>query len=301
MDCTHTVYGYFAGAADEMGCPGLLVDCTHTVYGYFAGAADEMGCPGLAVDCTHTVYGYFAGAADEMGSPELLVDCTHTVIPAKAGIQVTAAGMTPAPIDLSREPERALRAAAAALRAGGVVLVPTDTVYGLAALTPEAEEDLFVLKGRPEDRSIAVLVADRTGAESLAASVPGPLAELMDRHWPGPLTVVLPRVPTGDRPRRSAATATPSASAAPTTGGYANCWPRWAPWQPPAPTATAQQTPTHATEVLAALTPDHESDVRIAAAIDGGPCAGEASTVVTWQDGELKILRPGPLRLEPSN
>lgn len=196
-------------------------------------------------------------------------------------------------IDLRVEPQRALEEATAALRAGGVVLVPTDTVYGLAALTPDAEEDLFVLKGRPADRSIAVLVADREAAESLAESVPAPLAELMDRHWPGPLTVVLPRPQTpapqigGDREtvgvrcpdhtwlRRLLAEVGPLA----TTSANRH----------------AQQTPTHAGEVLAALPPDPNSGVAITVAIDGGPCTGEASTVVTWQDGELKILRPGPL------
>ncbi|MCY3951567.1 MAG: L-threonylcarbamoyladenylate synthase [bacterium] len=205
----------------------------------------------------------------------------------------------PVLIDLRVEPQRALEEATAALRAGRVVLLPTDTVYGLAALTPAAEEDLFALKGRPADRSIAVLVADRPAAESLAASVPEPLAELMDRHWPGPLTVVLPRpqtsVPQVGGNRETIGVRCPN-----------HPWLRslLAEVGPLATTSAnrhAQQTPTHATEVLAALTPDHESAVGIAVAIDGGPCTGQASTVVTWQDGELKILRSGPLRLEPSN
>ena len=198
-------------------------------------------------------------------------------------------------IGLRVEPERALTEAAAALRAGGVVLVPTDTVYGLAALTPEAEEDLFALKDRPEDRSIAVLVADRPAAESLAAVLPEPLAELMDRHWPGPLTVVLPR----------------RKSAGPQIGGDRDTVGVRCPDHPwlrsllaeVGPLATtsanrhAQQTPTHATEVLAALPPDPHSGAAITVAIDGGPCTGEASTVVSWQEGQLKILRPGPLGL----
>ena len=207
--------------------------------------------------------------------------------------------MTPELIDLRREPERALRRAAAALRAGGVVLLPTDTVYGLAALTPDAEEDLFVLKGRPPDRSIAVLVADRPAAESLAEHVPAPLAELMDRHWPGPLTVVLPR------PR----------SPAPQIGGDRDTVGVRCPDHPwlrtllteVGPLATtsanrhAQPTPPQAADVLTALTPDPTTEARIHVAIDGGPCTGQASTVVTWQEGQLQILRPGPLSLEPSN
>ena len=211
-----------------------------------------------------------------------------------AGIQATAVGMTPELIDLRREPERALREAAAALRAGGVVLLPTDTVYGLAALTPDAEEDLFVLKGRPADRSIAVLVADRPAAESLAASVPTPLADLMDRHWPGPLTVVLPR---------------PQMSRAQIGGDRQTVGVRCPnhPWLrvllaevgPLATTSAnrhAQQTPTTPTRSWPPSPPTRIRR-RITVAIDGGPCTGEASTVVTWQQGQLKILRPGPLDL----
>ncbi|MDE0652325.1 MAG: L-threonylcarbamoyladenylate synthase [bacterium] len=198
-------------------------------------------------------------------------------------------------IDLNTEPDRALEVAAAALRAGRVVLVPTDTVYGLAAMTPEAEDDLFVLKGRPADRSIAVLVADRPAAESLAESVPAPLAELMDRHWPGPLTVVLPRPQSGG----------------PQIGGDRDTVGIRCPDHPwlrrllaeVGPLATtsanrhARQTPTHATEVLAALLPARDSSAAITVAIDGGPCAGEASTVVAWRDGKLQVLRQGPLNL----
>ncbi|MCY3925121.1 MAG: L-threonylcarbamoyladenylate synthase [bacterium] len=201
----------------------------------------------------------------------------------------------PVLIDLRVEPQRALEEATAALRAGRVVLLPTDTVYGLAALTPAAEEDLFALKGRPADRSIAVLVADRPAAESLADSVPEPLAGLMDRHWPGPLTVVLPRPQTS----------------VPQVGGNRETIGVRCPDHPwlrsllaevgPLATTSAnrhgQQTPTDATEVLAALPPDPDSGAAITVAIDGGPCTGEASTVVTWQDGELEVLRSGPLNL----
>ena len=205
--------------------------------------------------------------------------------------------MSPPPelVDLRAEPRRALEQAAAALRAGGVVLVPTDTVYGLAALTPDAVEDLFVLKGRPADRSIAVLVADRRAAHSLAASVPAALAELMDRHWPGPLTVVLPRPPAGGpRPGGNAETVGVRCPDHP--------WLRrlLATVGPLAVTSAnrhAAPTPPEVDRVIAALSADPDSGAAIAVAIDGGPCSGEASTVVTWRNDELRILRPGPLNL----
>ena len=203
--------------------------------------------------------------------------------------------MTPELIDLLVEPERALRQAAAALRAGGVVLLPTDTVYGLAALTPDAEEDLFVLKGRPADRSIAVLVADRQAAESLAADIPAPLAALMDRHWPGPLTVVLPRPQSpapqigGDRETVGVRCPDPPwlRSLLTEVGSLATT----------SANRHAQPTPPQAADVLTALVPDLTTEASIHVAIDGGPCTGQASTVVTWQEGALKILRPGPLAL----
>ena len=201
----------------------------------------------------------------------------------------------PGLIDLRVEPQRALEEAAAALRSGGVVLVPTDTVYGLAALTPGAEEDLFVLKGRPADRSIAVLVADRPAAESLAASVPPALAELMDRHWPGPLTVVLPR-PQASGPQLGGDRETVGVRC-PDHPWLQRLLAEVGPLATTSANRHAQQTPTHASEVLAALPPDPTTNAAIAVAIDGGPCTGEASTVVTWQDGKLKILRPGPLNL----
>ena len=162
-------------------------------------------------------------------------------------------------------------------------------------------EDLFVLKGRPADRSVAVLVADRPAAESLAEAVPPALGELMDRHWPGPLTVVLPR----------------REAPGPRLGGDAGTVGVRCPDHPwlrrllaavgPLAVTSANRhaipTPPEAAQVLAALVPAPdaaapEPGATIAVAVDGGPCSGEASTVVAWRKGTLKILRPGPLRIE---
>lgn len=77
------------------------------------------------------------------------------------------------------------------LDAGGVVVIPTDTVYGIAARLdrPEAIERLFALKGRPRSKPIALLVADLEAAQGLAQFS----AEAKERAsgWPGPLTLVL--------------------------------------------------------------------------------------------------------------
>jgi len=87
----------------------------------------------------------------------------------------------------------AIRQAAEALRAGQVVAIPTDTVYGLAAdpFQPRAVESVFRLKGRAENRPILLLVDSRRQAESLAASLPPAFDALASRFWPGPLTLIL--------------------------------------------------------------------------------------------------------------
>ena len=92
------------------------------------------------------------------------------------------------------DPDGALRAAAEALQAGGVVAIPTDTVYGLAAVAShsEAVARLAEMKGRSASQPIAVLVADAAQAESLVGEISAAAATLMDAFWPGPLTIVLP-------------------------------------------------------------------------------------------------------------
>lgn len=89
-----------------------------------------------------------------------------------------------------------VRAAARAVRAGGVVALPTETVYGIGAdpASAVAVSRLFALKQRPEGVPLAVLVAEPAEAESLALLGPAASA-LAARYWPGPLTIVLARRP----------------------------------------------------------------------------------------------------------
>src|SRR3954447_11809669 len=90
---------------------------------------------------------------------------------------------------------RQLDLAERALRDGQAVVVPTDTVYGLAALAerPDATARLFALKHRTERKALAVLVADVDQAQSLVEPLGPEIRALMDEHWPGPLTLVLRR------------------------------------------------------------------------------------------------------------
>ena len=100
---------------------------------------------------------------------------------------------TPAGLDA------ALAQAAACLRAGGLIGLPTETVYGLGgdAENPAAVAAIFAAKGRPADHPLIVHVADgEAGVSALAhfsSSVPPFAQALVRAFWPGPLTLILPR------------------------------------------------------------------------------------------------------------
>lgn len=90
----------------------------------------------------------------------------------------------------------ALDEAVAVLRAGGLVAFPTETFYGLGAnaLDAEAVERVYTAKARERSKPLLALVDSPAMAESLAREVPTTARELMTRHWPGPLTLVLKAV-----------------------------------------------------------------------------------------------------------
>lgn len=90
-----------------------------------------------------------------------------------------------------------VKIAAEILRQGGTVAFPTETVYGLGAdaLNPEAIDKIFAAKGRPSDNPLIVHIASLEQLETIAQTVT-PLAKaLIERYWPGPLTVVLKKSP----------------------------------------------------------------------------------------------------------
>ena len=88
-----------------------------------------------------------------------------------------------------------IEAAVAALRSGEIVGIPTDTLYGLGAdpYRQDALEAIFVLKGRPQVKPLAILVASIEQAIGLAMFTDRAL-DLADEHWPGALTLVVPRL-----------------------------------------------------------------------------------------------------------
>ena len=104
--------------------------------------------------------------------------------------------MADAPQTILVEPgrdEQAVARAAEALRVGGLVVLPTDTVYGLAAALdrPEAISAIFEAKQRPADLALPVLLADAEGAAHVALDLSPCAGRLMDAFWPGALTVVV--------------------------------------------------------------------------------------------------------------
>jgi tRNA threonylcarbamoyl adenosine modification protein (Sua5/YciO/YrdC/YwlC family) len=96
------------------------------------------------------------------------------------------------PTTTPEERESAVEAATLAVRRGAVVVLPTDTVYGVGAdaFDPTAVAKLLAAKGRGRDMPPPVLISSAVTADALAREVPGWARALMDAFWPGPLTIV---------------------------------------------------------------------------------------------------------------
>lgn len=102
--------------------------------------------------------------------------------------------------DCGREPDRAdgLAAAASAVRAGRLVVVPTDTVYGIGAdaFSSTAVRSLLQAKDRGPDMPVGVLVGSWSTIDGLVLSVPQQARQLIEAFWPGDLSIVLPHAPS---------------------------------------------------------------------------------------------------------
>ena len=179
-----------------------------------------------------------------------------------------------------------LETVVAALRDGQVVLLPTDTVYGLAVMATDSDAlaALASLKERPVDTSVAVLVADTAQAARYVDL--GTSGQALARHfWPGPLTIVANRIddhvvaagtestlgvrcPDDDFIRSVAAAVGPLAASSANLHGQ------------PTPSSCAD-----AAEIFD----------KVEIAIDGGVRQGSASTVVSIIDGTVELLREGPI------
>jgi L-threonylcarbamoyladenylate synthase len=183
-----------------------------------------------------------------------------------------------------------LDVAAALLRQGAVVAIPTDTVYGVAAdaSSPEAIARLFEAKRRPLDKAIPLLVDEASGLDLVASSVPEAARVLAARFWPGALTIVVPR-------RRERVDDLPTVAVRMPDHALARELIRLAGGRLAVTSANISGEPpaTTAAEVL------HQLGGRIAAVIDGGPCpGGVASSIVDVSTAPPQLLRPGGLSVE---
>ena len=191
---------------------------------------------------------------------------------------------------VDREAPDVAEQVAAALLAGGVVVLPTDTLYGLVALPGDrsAVEQLFALKQRTMGVPLAVLCGDTAQALGLAElPIDAGVRAVAERWWPGPLTMVLPRraglelhlgepastiglrVPDDALVRDITARIGPIAATSANRHG-----------EPPATTAAA------ALEALGS---------GVALIVDGGPSAGDASAVIDATRRPWHVLREGPI------
>jgi L-threonylcarbamoyladenylate synthase len=187
-----------------------------------------------------------------------------------------------------------IRIAAEILRKGGTVAFPTETVYGLGAdaLNPEAVKKIFKAKKRPADNPIIVHVSDESMIYKLAKKVPKKALKLMEKFWPGPLTLVLkksnivPDVVTAGldtvairMPNHRVALALIKESKVPVAAPSANL--------------AGKPSPTCAEHVI------HDLYGRIDAIIDAGKTRiGVESTVLDLTSRVPTLLRPGGLPLE---
>ena len=200
----------------------------------------------------------------------------------------TPGGVLPAAL------RRAAAAGAACLRAGGLVVFPTETVYGLGAVAanPRAVARVFEVKNRPHFDPLIVHIADPAQLDGIAAAIPPAARALAEKFWPGPLTLVLPKrggvpdlVTAGlpsvavRMPRHPLAfeliRRTGAALAAPSANRFGGISP---------------------TTVAAARAELRE---QVDLFLDGGPCAvGVESTVVSLLEEQPVLLRPGGVALE---
>jgi L-threonylcarbamoyladenylate synthase len=183
----------------------------------------------------------------------------------------------------------AAQMAADALSRGDLIVLPTDTVYGVGSrLDAVAIDRIFAAKQRPPDRAVPVLLADQDAANLVAAVFPDAARRLARVFWPGPLTLALPkradlpanlthlptvgvRVPDHDGARAVIAAA--GGALAVTSANRSD--------QPPA--LTIQDAIRYLADAVALY-------------LDGGPSpGGTPSTVVTFDGDDMRVVRAGPI------
>lgn len=223
--------------------------------------------------------------------------CVSPVPPCRRGawqLEIRAVPVAPiVPVHGDPPPPHAIAAAWLELAAGRIVGLPTDTVYGLAAdrRRPDAIGRIYRAKGRPDDLALPVLVSGVDQARSVAEIGERGLL-LMQRFWPGGLTIVLPGRPgPGGDPRADRGVPTVGVRCPLHPAALALC----AAVGPLATTSAnlhGEPTPATASGVAAIF------GTSLAMVLDGGRCEGKASTVVDATGATLRLLREGAIAWE---
>lgn len=188
----------------------------------------------------------------------------------------------------------AVRRAAELLRAGEIVALPTETVYGLAAnaLDSDAVARVFAAKGRPAHNPIIVHVASHAMADVCTRAWPPQAKRLADGFWPGPLTLILPKA---DRIPNIVTAGGPTVGLRWPAHPFMQAVIRECGFPLAAPSANTsnQLSPTSAAHVARSL------GRRVPLIVDGGQCqVGIESTVVDLTVAPPQLLRPGMIHLE---
>lgn len=194
--------------------------------------------------------------------------------------------------DIKRDIED-IKTAAEILRNGGIVAIPTETVYGLAAdaFSGEAVKKIFEAKGRPQDNPLIVHISDFSQIYSIAREVPESAKRLADEFWPGPLTIILPK--RAEVPDETSGGLDTVAVRMPSHTVANKIIELSCPLAAPSANISGFPSPTSFEHV--------EADMmgRADAVCDGGDCdVGVESTVITLATEVPMLLRPGGVTLE---
>ena len=184
--------------------------------------------------------------------------------------------------------------AAQILRAGGLVGIPTETVYGLGAdgLNPRAVKAIFLAKGRPQDNPLILHIPEASWLERYCKDIPFTAYQLAQAFWPGPLTMILPRrevVPDAvTAGLDTVGMRCPAHQVCREIIRLADV-----PVAAPSGNTSGRPSPTTAQHML------EDMEGKIDAIVDGGPCAvGVESTIVDLTCTPPRLLRPGGVTLE---
>ena len=195
---------------------------------------------------------------------------------------------------LSADDPKTAGIASEIIKNGGLVAIPTETVYGLGAngLDPEAVARIFIAKGRPQDNPLILHIAGPEQIEQFCHHIPQAAYTLAEHFWPGPLTMILP-----------ARSCVPKC----TTAGLSTVGVRCpdsditrqiirlsgVPIAAPSANISGKPSTTTAQHVL------HDHDGRIDMIVDGGSCrVGVESTIVDLTEKRPRLLRPGGITPE---